>query len=231
MPTYLYCLTRVAADAPAPDLRGVDGAPVRGVEESGLRAWVSDVASSLAATPERARAHDVVIRRAMEVDTPLPARFGQLLTDDDTLRREIASHATALFAALARVAGAVEMTLRIAGRSDEPAKSGSTRGLTGTEYLRQVAGDLARENARLERAKFLQRRLAGAVSDVVRAESVGSVGGSRDGSILVISHLVPRESVGEYRRAVRDVLGQEPELPVRVSGPWAPYSFAELGGG
>jgi hypothetical protein len=42
-----------------------------------------------------------------------------------------------------------------------------------------------------------------------------------------IHHLVDRGSVARYRAQVRKAARAQPELGVRCTGPWAPYSFAE----
>ncbi|HJR43032.1 MAG TPA: GvpL/GvpF family gas vesicle protein [Gemmatimonadaceae bacterium] len=239
MPTYLYCLTRAGAE-PAPALLGLDGAPVRVVDAGGLGAWVSDVDVPPPVTVERARAHDGVIRAAMEQGTPLPARYGQLLASDAALRQELEDRAASVRLALERVDGSVEMTLRLGlGESYVP-KSFEVNQLSGREYLERLREAERSDEGRRRRAEFLQRRVAGAVAGVVRGEVVST--GARDRATLVISHLVPREQVAAYRRAVRDavraIVEQESSstdapasVPVMISGPWAPYSFAELARG
>ena len=110
---YLYCLLRAASDPPA-GLAGVDDTPVRAIDLGGLGAWVSDVSgATMVASPARARSHDRVVRRALERETPLPARFGQVVADVAALTEMVASRRATLESALEAVAGSVEMTVRV----------------------------------------------------------------------------------------------------------------------
>jgi gas vesicle protein GvpL/GvpF len=43
-----------------------------------------------------------------------------------------------------------------------------------------------------------------------------------------VSHLVERDAVDEYRRLVDRARAERPELHFLLSGPWAPYSFANI---
>ncbi|HJU89232.1 MAG TPA: GvpL/GvpF family gas vesicle protein [Gemmatimonadaceae bacterium] len=238
MPTYLYCLTRDDADPPSA-LRGIDGAPVRVVDERGVRAWVSDVGTPPAVTAERARAHDAVIREALRISTPLPARFGQVLADDASMRQELVQRVARIASELQRVRGMVEMTVRVALGESSVSKSLSIKDLSGREYLERLSEQQQNDLRRRQRAEFLQRRVADAVANVVREEVVSTASGSGESAMLVISHLVAREHVTRYRDAVREVvraIGEEEAstdqaplaIPLMISGPWAPYSFVEL---
>jgi hypothetical protein len=227
MPLYLYCLTSPAADGPGAEVRGVDDAPVRALAVPGARAWVSDVASAPAPTVERARAHDRVIREAMRSGTPLPARFGQTFADETALGEELTGRATAVERALGRVSGLVEMTVRVRLTSGRPGKLMPSKELSGRGYLSSLRERERLDSEALGEAENLQARVARAVSGVARAEVVAGVGaGDRT---VVIAHLVAPEEVGRYREAVRDAMrGEGPSRPVSITGPWAPYSFAEL---
>jgi hypothetical protein len=211
---------------------GVDDSPVRAVDANGLGAWVSDTAASIAASPARARSHDRVIRVALEDETPLPARFGQIVADDATLRAALAERRSVLRAALERVEGAVEMTVRLLVSPDEavaerPAPLSSER--SGRHYLEQVAARERAERNVLAKAAVVRDRVSGAVGALVRAESFA---GAAPGSTLAtLSHLVPREHIEAYRSALHALRAEDPALAIMVSGPWAPYSFAEGVGG
>jgi hypothetical protein len=230
MPVYLYCLLTPAADAPPAELRGVGGGGgrVRAMDAGGIQAWVEDVDPRVVrATADVARVHDAVIRVAMERETPLPARFGQLFPDDDALRESLSPRREMLLAALGRVAGMVEMNVRVllddqtsAEAASEPASAPS-----GRSYLLAVKARHAALERTQERAEFLQERVAEAVRGVAREERRSSYLASARS--LGMSHLVPRDAVARYRAAVRALSERDPALRLLISGPWAPYSFSE----
>ena len=230
MAIYLYCVLR-ATPEPPPTLLGIDGAPVRGVDLGGLAAWVSEMASmTVVPSPQRAKEHDRVVRVALESETPLPARFGQVVAGEDELRAVLSERRSTLESGLDRVAGAVEMTVRMlvpAPRRvpiDSPVV-GPKGADSGRRYLERVAAVQREERNVLATAGILRDRVSSAVGDLVRAQSfAGAVAGS---SLVTLSHLVPRERIEAYRRALQTLRQQDPALTIMISGPWAPYSFTE----
>ena len=103
-----YCVLRATREPPA-GLLGIDRSPVRAVDLVGLGAWVSDVGTTpVVASPGRAQSHDRVVRAAMESETPLPARFGQVVAGEAVLRAALSERREALESALKRVEGAIE---------------------------------------------------------------------------------------------------------------------------
>jgi hypothetical protein len=228
MAIYLYCLLRAIREPPA-QLRGIDGAAVRAVPLGRLAAWVSDtVESSVAVTTERATAHDTVVRAALKMETPLPARFGQIVGDEEALAQAVQARRDQLEKALDRVAGAVEMTVRLlvpggaGGVSSRSRTSG--RGTSGRDYLEQVAAAQREERNVLAEMEIARERVRSVVRGLVRAESFHATAGS---SMATLSHLVSREHIDKYRSALLVLRNEEPTLAIMVSGPWAPYSFTE----
>ncbi len=210
---------------------GIDGAPVRAIDLGGLGAWLSDTAATtVVPSPERAREHDRVVRAALERGTPLPARFGQVVADDKELIAALSDRRSALEAALDKVQGAVEMTVRMlvatprtaAGEKAPAAVEGT---VSGRRYLERVAALQREERNVLAKAEIIRDRVSSAVGDLVRAQSfTGAVAGS---SLATLSHLVPREHIEAYRGALQSLREEDPALAIMVSGPWAPYSFTE----
>jgi len=60
-----------------------------------------------------------------------------------------------------------------------------------------------------------------AIRRLVRDERV-----ERRGSIATVHHLIPRAVAGRYRAAVERAAAEK-SVRLTVSGPWAPYAFAE----
>jgi hypothetical protein len=197
-----------------------------------MRAWISETPQAhVAPTVDRAREHDGVVRAAMAIETPLPARFGQVVADHAALEYGIASRREGLAAALATVAGAVEMTVTVrvatgvarAESASEPAMAGEGR---GRQYLERVAAAHRREQNVLAEEQVVRERVRQAVAPLVRAEAFA--GSSEGSNVASISHLVPRDHIAAYRRAVQALRDSNPALSIRVSGPWAPYSFTQV---
>ncbi len=223
----MYCLVERNTPPPA-ELRGIDGGAVRSLVVGDLAVWVSDVGErAIAASPPRALAHDEVVRRALDLQTPLPARFGQIFAADEELRAAVASRASDWALGLKRVSGSVEMTIRILLEvlADLPAND-ELAPESGLGYLSRVRARQTVEHVMREGADTLRESITRAVRDWIREEAwTPLLVGSR---ALSVSHLVAREVLTDYRRAVRGFMDAQPALRLMVSGPWAPYSFTPL---
>lgn len=234
MPTYVYCLVSASHEPPADAPRGLDGARVRVVRAGRLAAWTSDVADRrLAASVERVRAHDAIVRCALdrcglEGGTPLPARFGQTFATDADVAGQIREREDAWLGALERVRGMVEMTVRVRLAIDagDAAPVIRAEGASGREYLERLRERQRAERMRRDAVDVVRRRVGDAVGSAARAESVATI--ATPHRWLSISHLVARDAVPRYRAALDALAAADPMLRLAVSGPWAPYSFAEV---
>ena len=168
------------------------------------------------------------VRAVLEMHTPLPARFGQTFPDDAALGTAVERRREALLRALARVRGAVEMTVRALLDPAPVALGPAPPGESGREYLAWLRKRERKERAARAQADFLHRRISDAVLGVVREEARAPAQSSA--CSLSVSHLVPRDAVTNYRLTIRALTEGGPQLRLMVSGPWAPYSFAELRG-
>lgn len=200
---------------------------MQSVEEGAIGAWFSEAPSG-SPSPEvvALRAHDSVVRTALRSATPLPVRFGTVYASEAALRASLRERESELRAALEKVNGRVEMGLRVEWKASEPAPSS-----TGAEGpVASGRGYLERRRAEIEvQAALLER--ASAVLDAVEAR-VASEGIPAVRTVLpapgvagLVAHLVHRHGVGEYRRRVEEVQAELTDVRLRVTGPWAPYSF------
>ena len=234
MPTHLYCLLPASSARPH-DVRGLGDAPVRALRAGTLDAWVSTV-EAVRASPDgaalvqAARAHEAVVSAALATGaTPLPVRFGQRFADDAACATELARRAPELESRLARVSGAVEMTL--VARMAPPDESGAPNepllgGGAGRAYLERVKVALGMEREMQLRIAAVRRRVTETVGALVRDEVVHVQ--PSPSATLSISHLVARASVDAYREAAAG-LGRDPALPpIVLIGPLAPWRFAEV---
>ncbi|HEX5437393.1 MAG TPA: GvpL/GvpF family gas vesicle protein [Gemmatimonadaceae bacterium] len=228
MATYLYCLLPVSHEPPPAALHGVDGGPVRAVNVGAMQLWVSDVErGALAPSIERARAHDQVVRCGLERGTPLPARFGQAFDSDAALVARVRSREAELRRTMERVQGMVEMTVRILSTGEAGATAAPLRqpGMSGREYLSRIAERERTWGAWVEIAERARACVSEAVRSLVEAEAFA--GPTRRARVAAISHLVHRGNIAQYRGALSSVGLGGAAVMLTVSGPWAPYSFAE----
>ena len=126
-----YCIRSSADALPPAGLLGVDRAPVRVLASRSLALWVSD-ASDASVMPERLRDHERVVRTALASATPLPLRFGTRFVSEREAIDALRSRTDSFAAALQRVAGHVEMGLRVS-RGSTPRSDAGSQGPTDAE--------------------------------------------------------------------------------------------------
>lgn len=111
--TYLYAVIANAQGRTCGDF-GIDGRKVYSIPVGRVAAVVSDVPREKI-RPERSRlaAHQEVLKKLMAEATPLPMSFGILAESPEAVRRMLSRNQPALLEQLRRVAGKVEMGLRV----------------------------------------------------------------------------------------------------------------------
>jgi Gas vesicle synthesis protein GvpL/GvpF len=231
----VYAIT----DHPTPPLppdKGLRALPVDGLAAicgSGAERGTGDV------SPEALWRHEEVVEALMADRDLLPVRYGSRLPDEGALVRAVEVRQDELRAALGRVRGAVELSLRVmAGdeirASDAGAETvgegGHSSGTSeragerpgrdgeGARYLRARArSSAARESIRAA----VERPLAA----LARATAENPPGSPPE--LLRAAYLVDRKRVDVFTRAVARLQQAHPELRLLCTGPWPPYSFAE----
>jgi len=228
---YVYCL---AADLEwtLPSRRGLGGGAMRSVMVGRIGALVSEVGGSVVTDPRNATIHGEVVHAALESSSAvLPCRFGALFANEREIRALLQKEYSRLEAALARVRGKVEVGIRVlidgpppTSRVEEDFREGLTAGET---YLIAKRRQRERISELSESAKRVRVEVDEATApfwDDVRTVERRT----REGLMLTLSYLVDREKVSLLERAYGKLRGQRPGLKLLYSGPWAPYSFAEL---
>lgn len=215
-----YCIRR-SGDAQPEGLRGVEGAEVRALRERGLSLWVSgDVGG--AATVERVREHDAVIRAAMTTATPLPLRYGSHFADEAAARELVRSRAAEFEESLGRVAGCVELGVRILWKAPpSPEAAAPRRGGSGREYLEARRAEMGREEAARQRDSALLERFDRHFPAIPAVRRPGS----EPGVVGSVAHLVRGADLPSYRLLLQSAREELVETDLIVTGPWAPYSF------
>jgi len=206
------------------------GERLRAIPFDGVMAIVGDVRRRPAASTRNLRQYAAVVESiAARMPAVLPARFGTTFDDVAELTLVLRSRGATMRRRLRAVRGRTQMTIRLLGSdpSDEsyrgPTPVTSRTGVRprnkstqGTQYLRQRLAVLrtAREVPELAPIQPALRRF-------VKDERV-----ERRGDIATIHHLIPRSMVERYRSAVVRT-ATESDVRLVVSGPFAPYAFAD----
>jgi hypothetical protein len=216
---YVYALL---AERPRGEAgEGLQSEPLAFLRVEGLLAAVGELPAAPPVTRATRLAHDAVVRRlASSVDAILPVQFGTVVDDEAALAEAITPRMARLHAALARVAGREQMTLRLFGEA------------TGTDHAPSIDPALG------PGARYLdaRRRMHGAaavpelgplrqaLAPMVRAEHVERH--ARPPLVASVYHLIDRGRADAYRTAIAETAVALAPMRVTASGPWPPYAFA-----
>jgi len=236
MSLYVYCLGDELRESAFEGLAGVGGARVRVLESSGLAAVVSEaVEGTTAVNEENLRAHNRVNAAALAVSTPLPCRFGTRAAPE-RLAEYVSANAASLFAALARVRGRVEMSVKLMSKPGVGSRESEVEGEAGdvkvsaagagTAFLLKKRRELLGEEGARRRAEEAAAWLASGVGELAR-ETAARLSPS-EAIFVRAAHLVERARVDDYRARLRDLAAGRADLRLLTSGPWPPYSFGEI---
>jgi gas vesicle protein GvpL/GvpF len=235
MKLYVYCLAEGIDELP-PSVLGIGGAAVRLVKWEKLSLLVTDYpGDAVPVTRENALAHAAVVQSVLESTTPLPFRFGALVTEEQ-LHSYMRTKQELLLAKLEEVRGCVEMSVKIIWDSDRTDEAAINIGdeKPGTAFLAQKRREILGGEARAQEAKRIAEWLGGQMREVSREMNFKTDAGAKlslnpnTKLILTSGYLVERDRLESFRTKVAEARQQRPELHFLVSGPWAPYSFANI---
>lgn len=227
MTVYVYCVGDVANQAAS--VLGIGGARVEALTVGTLTAWFSEFAADIVPlTRENVLAHESVVREALAESTPLPFRFGTLVTREE-LQKYMSERAGALRNKLVDVHDCVEMSVKIisttptqtVGKEAEPASLGE-----GAAFLLAKKKLLMGAQLRAESAKEISIWLENQLTGCVRESLITLHPTER--LVLAAAYLVRNADMTEYRSALAQARKDRPELHFLTSGPWPPYSFANI---
>ncbi|HYU33038.1 MAG TPA: GvpL/GvpF family gas vesicle protein [Thermoanaerobaculia bacterium] len=216
---YIYALARAGAELlPGDLLRRLDAGPVAAI--------LGEIETPPTATPEALAAHDSVVRRLAErLPALLPARFGQTVPDEQTLRTWIAERERDLLDALALVDGCVQMTLRVFAGPDAPEPPPEASPVSadlgpGARFLHARRDEAVRARSLPEIAP-----LRDALRPLLRAERIDR--SLAPGRLRATAYdLIARGETEAYTRTVAEAAPRLAGWKVTASGPWPPYAFA-----
>lgn len=231
MKLYAYCVASGIDSLPSP-VQGISSAPVRLLKIENFVVLVSDLdMEAVPVTRENALNHAAVVRSVLDQTTPLPFRFGTLVTEQQ-LTNYISARKPALDTRLETVHGCVEMSVKIiwdffdGDQPEPPKKSQDNKQGAGAIFLaekrREILGDERRAAQAAEISTWLQKNLG----SLARDKQVTMLPGGK--LVLSAAHLVERSKIGLYREKVAKLREERPELHFLLSGPWPPYTFANI---
>lgn len=236
---YVYGVIAASGDT-APQVEGIEAAPVRLVGRPELGALVSDLGTDALSAPKAVRAHWRVLEEASQDATIVPVRFGMVMESEDAVvARLLEANQETLSALLHDVAGKVQLTVK--GKYDEdrmlreivqstPAVAElnerlRTVSVEAAYYDRIRLGELVAEEVERRRLADTDQalRLLTPVAVEVREQEVRTATAAFD-----LAFLVPRDGVEAFTKAVRaldEAVGDR--IALSYVGPAPPYSFAE----
>jgi hypothetical protein len=208
---------------------GLTGEPLRAVNVGAAAAIVGESRGVPRPTSLNLRKYDRVIQElARRTPALLPARFATCVSEQELLFI-LRARQQSFRRNLEAVRDRVQMTIRVfdGSRGSGGSKGSKGRGskgfggsygskVSGRSYLTARAAEIARAR---EIAGFHAVRAA--VRRWVKDERV-----ERQSAVASVYHLVPRDLIPAYRRAVGKAAADS-GVRLVISGPWPPYAFAD----
>lgn len=240
MGLYVYAVGRVCEDE-LPPLNGILDRPVNRLDAGTLYAVVSECPlANVRAERRNIAANQRVLSALHRQFDLLPMAFGTVTKSESDLRNFLEEHHDSLTAQLQRIAGAIEMSLRLNLEVPDP-----------IAYLVERSPTLlaARErtfNGRRPPSYDAKIRLGQLCDDALRlyrdertAQVVATIGAScaevmklpvrEEKEIANLAALVPRGGVDQFEAAVHESAAQlDDDLAFNLSGPWPPHNFVQF---
>lgn len=249
---YLFAVATGLDPAALDGQAGLGGEPLEVVSHGDLQAVVCDVdLDEFGEEPVRrnleqlpwvekvARTHDSVVRAVAARATVAPMRLVTVFHDDDSVIGRLRQWEEPLRAALARVAGCHEWSVKAfvpALPPADPESASTSGGGSGTAYLRHKREQRGRRETAgrqaAETAEALHLALAGRTrGGRLLAAQDPQLTGRSELMVLNGAYLVAQEEEETFERLVAELRQRHPEVSIETAGPWAPYSFAMIEAG
>ena len=249
---YVYAITRESA---VPDSEGVDltqrfgttsidgvGAVFTSVgDEEFSQETIDRRAADLEWLGAIGYRHQAVIQDVMKKTAVVPLRAFTLFSSEDALRRYLHENAGMLRAALDRLDGKQEWTLRVELEPQKWSDALVSRVDSLRELQEQIASaspgkafllrkklDDEKKRASHDAEQSLVSEIESAVLDRLRCETVAESRERRDGGFPQINVLINRDeeaTLQELHGTLNDRYASE-GVSLALTGPWPPYTFA-----
>lgn len=214
---WVYAITEALDPDQLAGLTGAGGEPVRAVTEAGLTAVVGSVdaqafgeqaraslLSDLVSIEQLGRAHHEVIARVAAEGPVLPLRLATVYPDDQTVRTLLGRSSAEFEVMLESFRGTEEWGVKV--------------------YLGTAAADPPDACA-----DMIDRALSGiAVATRRSAAAEPQAGGSEKSLVLHAAYLLNSDRADEFTAVARALARSHEGARADLTGPWPPYSFADL---
>ena len=239
---YVYCLARDVAAGADTFPPGLNGAEVYHISFERISALISDVDSAGTrhtaplVSEQNALVHQAVVDAALKLSASvIPCRFGTLFPDHENILTLLRKHYTRLDDHLMKLAGKIEVSVQtiLKRRADlesvsEAAHSGTREQedagvsyLLGKKEKYDAIKELEEEADRF--SQELNQAMSPFWSDVkVQKRSTD------DRLVLGVCYLVDQQELSSFKSAYQRFKRENPGLKLLYTGPWAPYTFADI---
>lgn len=243
---YLYAVCRGLTPEAVDGIAGLGGGRLSLVAEGDLVALVSPVdldeygEEGLRSNLERldwleeaARGHDAVVQAAAAIAPTAPTRLATIFLDDEGVRRRLREREDAITAALDRVEGHEEWSVKVLTRVPDAEPEPVPVASSGAEYLRRKRQEQEDRSAGDRDAHVAAEKVHEALVTVVAASrrlppQDPRLAGHQGTMVHNVAYLVHRDRSDDFVTLVHEQSDAYPEVVVDARGPWPPYSFAML---
>jgi len=229
MKFYPYCLVGQAVEL-SELLRGVDGREILQRAVGTLTAVLSEWDDKkVDLTRENVLRHDAVVRQVLEEVTPLPFRFGHLVTPDQ-LASYVDSKSETLQSKLQHLRNCVEMSVKIIWNREidlagpPPEAQPIQNAGKGAAFLMSKRAEIQAEASNSTEVSAIANWLKSETAGLVRDELV--VLRPAEKLVVSASFLVDRSVLWAYKKRTALFEKERSDLHFLTSGPWPPYSFS-----
>ncbi len=232
---YVYCV----ADGPkGPLLRmaGLQGKEVRQVPHGDIRALCSELADGTGFTEGDVLVHEALVESAMAQSAVLPMRFGTVFPSRGALLGMLESFYPRFRAALDRVAGKVEVGVKVLWEAEALKNQIAARPPSAGKWSEKESGRSPGRTYLLRRFQeyLLERGLEAKAVEVAssidtplrkwaseaRVETLCT-----ENLVLAASYLVHKGKLDAFKAEFDRLKAGHPGLKFLYSGPWPPYNF------
>ena len=227
MKFYVYCIASTPVELDT-SLIGVGGGAVEQLIVDGLSVVASKFDKDrVSVSRENILRHEAIVRNVLAMTTPLPFRFGTLVTEAG-LRSYVTSRKAALQDRLEVVKDSVEMSIKVIWQStDDDESPATTEDLgVGAAFLVAKRQELFGEERLVKRSQEIADWLSGRIKNLVKKENISVH--PKQKLVGAGAYLIQRAIQAQFRTRVEELAVERPELHFLTSGPWPPYTFANI---
>jgi hypothetical protein len=245
---YVYCLATYSLCIERSLPPGLNGTAVRQLSFKGIGVLISDLDSDrLGVNISNVLAHQEVVKAALCISrSVIPCRFGTLFPEDDSVLRLLKEHYELVIDQLAKLEGKMEVSIQaifnreIASAGVEERRKYNKAGaiyLLGRKEQFDVIKALKEEAERF--SQKLHQAVSPFWSDVkVQKQLVGDNPPNPFAQafsklvekklLLNVCYLVDQRDIPSFKLAYEGFKGENSSRKLLYTGPWPPYSFANV---